>query len=198
MAQKTLNYSSLLFAGILLLAILVNVLAAPSWKLSNKELSAHAAYEQLTLTPSQVHQKIINNDNILVVDLRSAQEPTAGTLNGAINMPFESIATSKLISKLKNNKEKILVAASENQAAFAWMFLRSKGVENISVMGGDFASYTAAFSGQTTEASARFFKDEKARFDFLRLMKVNKAQSAPEKLEVPKEKVEVSAVQGGC
>lgn len=198
MAQKTLNYSALLFAGILLLAILVNALAAPSWKVSNKDLSTQAAYEQIILTPTQVHQKIISNENILVVDLRNPQETAAGTLNGAINIPFESIATSKQISKLKNNKEKILVATSENQAVFAWMFLRSKGVENIFVMGGDFASYSAAFSGQSPDASARFFKDEKARFDFLRLMKVNKAKSAPEKTELPKEKVEVSTVQGGC
>ena len=106
MAQKTLNYSALLFAGILLLAILVNTLTAPSWKVSNKDLSTQAAYEQIILTPTQVHQKIISNENILVVDLRNPQEIAAGTLNGAINIPFESIATSKQISKLKNNKEK--------------------------------------------------------------------------------------------
>lgn len=199
MDNKTLNYSAILFAGIVLLAILINYLFAPSWKKSNKQLAEMALYDEIVLSSGDFSRIISSNPEVVVVDLSSDSTKIPGLTIQSIHIPVKNLYEKKNIRHLRKAPLKILLAENESTALNAWMMLTSLGVENMKVMGGGKQNLIRSMNQGELDASILFFKDEKARFNYPALMKVSSGQSPQEGAEgQEKEKTELVKVQGGC
>ncbi len=65
----------------------------------------------------------------LMVDVRTPEEYSSGSVKGAINIPLNSIGTQA--TGLKNDKGVILFCRTGNRSAMARMILESKGISNV-------------------------------------------------------------------
>lgn len=70
----------------------------------------------------------------LIVDVRTAQEFSAGHLDNAVNYPLSQLATH--FANIDKNSQIVLYCRSGNRSGQAYQYLRSQGFTNLHNAGG--------------------------------------------------------------
>lgn len=201
--SNILNYSILIFAMVILSAMLIKWIASPDYKRQNTEVLAAITSEDSKLLPWQLHDMIRNNtlkDHFLV-DLRKPEMFNRGTLPGAVNIPLEQILDKKSLKELrKTGKPVILFCGDQTRASTAQVLLRGKGFEDLKILANGYFYVKAHILDEFHPASA-FSASENARYDFNRFFRTGGdfEQPAARTTTVPQvPKTETIQVQGGC
>jgi rhodanese-related sulfurtransferase len=94
-----------------------------------------------SLTTLQATQ-LINSRNAQIVDLRSAEDFTKGSLPNARNVPAEAVPTR--LTELKKDKPVLLVCATGTRAGRIAALMRSQGFAEVFVLAGGLAAWREA------------------------------------------------------
>ena len=203
MSNKTLNNGSLLFFGILLAGMAAHFIFAKNYRLSNKEVISQFEEQDYFVSYAQLHQALTdgNASGFLFIDLRREEAFAENQIPGAVNIPFENLLKKKNLRKIRKAGKltPVLYADTEATAQKARMLLLSKGIKDIRVLGGSFESAQRYAIEQFDPAHA-FFRDEKAKFDYMRYMQGEQAandepRAAP---AIPTATAQPAGAQGGC
>ncbi|MFQ6093480.1 MAG: rhodanese-like domain-containing protein [bacterium] len=87
------------------------------------------AYQDIT--PAEVHQKVENGDDMVIVDVRELWEYDPAHIIGAINLPWNSRVLQERYEELPMDRDIIVVCRSGNRSAAASTFLDSQGFEHV-------------------------------------------------------------------
>ena len=141
------------------------------------------------------------NSQFILVDLRDEAAFLESHLPGAVNIPFATILDNQSIRTLrKSNQIPVFYSDKESQAQTARILLLSKGIGNdIRVLGGSYET-ARKYAIDQFQPSFAGYKEEKARFDFVRFMGgvAPPAQRQQPAGAIPAMRQETIAVQGGC
>lgn len=104
------------------------------------------------LTPEQVHNRLVQADTLLLLDVREVSEyqnghiaePTGQLPITPVNMPYNSGVLSSEYSRLPQDIDIIVYCWSGGRSSSASTFLESKGYTRIFNMQGGFSSWTFA------------------------------------------------------
>ena len=77
---------------------------------------------------NSLFKEAVNNDAFLV-DVRTSQEFSSGSVKGAVNIPLDQVPNQ--LPKFKNRKTVVVFCRSGNRSAQAKMFLEQNGIENV-------------------------------------------------------------------
>jgi rhodanese-related sulfurtransferase len=131
-----------LIIAILLLGSVIALILA-SKKTEFKEMkSSELLYEinklERYFTTDEVAKFIIDKQpDIILIDLRDTSEYKSFTIQGAINIPYDSVFSANYEGILKNKDiRKIFFSNGSSLADQAWLVLKRAGFENIYVMKG--------------------------------------------------------------
>ena len=89
-----------------------------------------------SITMDQFVEKLENNKDIIVLDVRTPEEVAAGMIDNAINIPVQVL--EQRVEELDKYKEKeiYVICRTQNRSAFAQDILESKGFKAKYVQGG--------------------------------------------------------------
>ncbi|MHB8056393.1 MAG: rhodanese-like domain-containing protein [Desulfuromonadaceae bacterium] len=76
--------------------------------------------------------KMLNDPNVVIVDLRSDAERAGGSFKGALHIPFEQLATR--YSEIPKDKQVIVHCATGIRSSIAYETLKAKGFTNVKVL----------------------------------------------------------------
>ncbi len=76
--------------------------------------------------------KLLNDPNVVIVDVRSDAERAGGSFKGALHIPFEQLATR--YSEIPKDKTVIVHCATGIRSSIAFETLKAKGFTNIKVL----------------------------------------------------------------
>jgi rhodanese-related sulfurtransferase len=88
-----------------------------------------------TVSP-QEFQKLMNEKNTIVLDVRTPEEVSEGKIPNAINIDFYSGTFEQEVSKLDKNKTVLVYCRSGRRAANAAEILTKKGYKVVNLEGG--------------------------------------------------------------
>ncbi len=88
-----------------------------------------------TLSPAEF-QKLLNGKNIILLDVRTAEEVSEGKISNATNIDFYSNTFEQQISKLDKSKTVLVYCRSGKRSAGASEILAKKGFKVINLDGG--------------------------------------------------------------
>jgi len=130
--------SEFILDNLLLFAALVVVLVM----LIKAELD-HQATKGSVLSPSKA-TRLMNNNDTLILDVRTPADFNSGHIKGAKNMPLSDFTTS--IDKLANDKKKpvLVYCASGNTVTKAIKVLQKAGFEQVNNLEGGIAAWKEA------------------------------------------------------
>ncbi|WP_280770745.1 rhodanese-like domain-containing protein [Salipaludibacillus daqingensis] len=86
----------------------------------------------------QVEEKLKNNEDVTLIDVRETDEVAAGKIPGVINIPLGLIEFR--MQELDKSKEYVMVCRSGSRSGLATQFLQSHGF-NVTNMGGGMISW---------------------------------------------------------
>lgn len=123
--------------------LLFAALAAVMVMLIKAELD-HQANRGSFLSPSKAIRLMNNNDDILILDIRTEADYKSGHINGAKNVPLNNFATS--ISGLSGSKNEpvLLYCNSGNTVTRAIKMLKKAGFEQVNNLEGGIAAWKEA------------------------------------------------------
>ncbi|MCU0343868.1 MAG: rhodanese-like domain-containing protein [Ignavibacterium sp.] len=92
--------------------------------------------EDDSVTMDQFIEKLENNKDIIVLDVRTPEEVAAGMIDNAINIPVQVL--EQRVKELDKYKEKeiYVICRTQNRSAYAQDILESKGFKAKYVQGG--------------------------------------------------------------
>jgi rhodanese-related sulfurtransferase len=203
MTIKLLNTGTLLFAALLAAGLLFAALTSGKYNQSNGRVLEKALDESFVVGYGELQGLLDEPERrVLLVDLRPAEAFAAGHLPGAINIPAAQILDQNAQGPLKEkNRAILLYAAEEHEAATVAMLLMGKQKKAVvRVVAGGFEDIRAQLLEGPLDPSFRYFRDDKARFDYNRFMKTATQADGEETAPppVPEFRTEVVSVQGGC
>lgn len=89
------------------------------------------------ITAEQLAKWIIDKrPEVLVVDMRSAEEFAQYHIPGAVNVPFNKLFEREARETLSNDKTIVLYSNGGTHAAQAWVLLKQTGIEGYVLLGG--------------------------------------------------------------
>ena len=102
------------------------------------------------LSPRQVHDRLVQKDTLLLVDVREVSEYRRGHIaepSGQlpltpVNLPYNSGVLSAVYQRLPKNRDIIVYCASGGRSAAASAFLQARGFSRIFNMSGGFSAWT--------------------------------------------------------
>jgi rhodanese-related sulfurtransferase len=198
---KTLNNALLLFAGVVVAAMLLQWILAPNYAQKNEMVLSALTDDSQKVLPWQL-EELINSggfSGFLLVDLRSSSEFNHGTLPGAVNVPLANLMEKKNLNIFRKSKKPVLLfSGDESEAAAASFLLLSHGLENVRIIANDYRFVKEKVMEGFSPAAA-FNHGENARYDFNRYFRTGGGkdpQSSEKKPVIPK--TEVIQAQGGC
>jgi len=123
--------------------LLFAALAAVMVMLIKAELD-HQANRGSYLSPSKAIRLMNNNDDILILDIRTEADYKSGHINGAKNVPLNNFATS--IGGLSGSKSEpvLLYCNSGNTVTRAIKMLKKAGFEQVNNLEGGIAAWKEA------------------------------------------------------
>ncbi len=202
MNNKTLDNGALLFFAVLIVGLVISFFSQKNYKASNQEVISKFEQQDYYLSYDQLHSALTNKDShYLFIDLRHEAAFAEAQIPGAVNIPFESLLERKSIKVIKKNKKLIpvLYAGEEATAQKARMLLLSKGINEVMVLGGNFET-AQQHALENFDPAYAFFRDEKARFDYMRFMQGSQTQAQEKRpsATIPETTTQTVSVQGGC
>ncbi len=111
-------------------------------------LTSTSAYTNLS--PKQVHDRLVQNDTLLLVDVRETSEYRRGHLAEPagqlpitpVNLPYNSGVFNTEYHRLPKDRDIVISCASGSRSAAAAAFLNGKGYSRVFNMTGGFSSWT--------------------------------------------------------
>jgi rhodanese-related sulfurtransferase len=79
-------------------------------------------------------QELINDDNVTIVDVRTAGEFLGGNVRKSINIPLNKVTES--VEELRNMQPLVLCCASGNRSGQATAYLEENGFKDVYNGGG--------------------------------------------------------------
>ncbi len=137
-----------------------------------------------------------NDPNILLIDIRTAEEYAQGRLPNAVNVPIDMLFDKEYSEYIKgrSDKVKVLYANTEAEAIRANALLLLEGMKPFKVLNGGY-SVAKEFVVKTQNPAYYHFSDEKMRYNYSQQM------PAGGKMNQPAQEVQVIDVlvpRGGC
>lgn len=203
MSNKTLNNGAFLFFAILMVGLAANFIFSKNYALSNRQVLSQFDGQGYYMTYDQLHQALTTGKTtgFNFVDLRSEEAFSQSQIPGAVNVPFEKLLERKNLKKIRGGKKQVpvLYAGEEATAQKARLLLLSQGLKEVLILGGTFEAARQNAMEQFDPAYAHF-RDEKARFDYLRFMQGGQAPASSEKpaAAIPQANQQPLAASGGC
>lgn len=199
-----LNHISLLAFAFVAIVVVVNLFTTNNYGRSNSQV-VNAITETNPLMNYHQLRNIADGktNDFVLVDLRSEEDFLNGHLPSAINIPFASLLEKQSIKILNRLKDQtpVLYGAKESDAQNARLLLLAKGLDkNIMVLGGNYES-ALRYAVEDFQPAFSSFSEEKARFDYPRLMGTPQAGPKGSKQPagiIPAVKTETLSAQGGC
>lgn len=134
--MNNLSFENMNF-DLLIMALAVIVFYMYFAPIIRRKLRGHVDY----ITPQTLKEKLNNNDDILIIDIRSREEFSSllGHIEGAFNLPFHEIETKFETAKDKIEKFKdtpiVIVGFKDGMTGVkAYRFLLSKGFLQVYVL----------------------------------------------------------------
>lgn len=129
--------------GVALLILLGVLLAlSPAGTRKAASLTPQALAEAITneadhITAEQLAKWLIDKrPDLLVVDMRAAEEFAQYHIPGAVNIPFVELFNDASQQTLSNDKVIVLYSNGGTHAAQAWVLLKQMGIESYVLLGG--------------------------------------------------------------
>jgi rhodanese-related sulfurtransferase len=129
--------------GVALLILLGALLAlSPAGTRKASTVSPQALAEAITNESDHIAAEelakwlIDKKPDLLVVDMRSAEEFAQYHLPGAVNIPFNKLFEPEAQEALSNDKTIVLYSNGGTHAAQAWVLLKQMGIESYVLLGG--------------------------------------------------------------
>lgn len=129
--------------GVALLILLGALLAlSPAGTRKAATFTPQALAEAITneadhITAEQLAQRLIDKKpDLLVVDMRSAEEFAQYHLPGAVNIPFNKLFEPEAQEAFSEDKTIVLYSNGGTHAAQAWVLLKQMGIESYVLLGG--------------------------------------------------------------
>ena len=95
------------------------------------------------VTPQQVHELQVKKDPALfVLDVRSPEEFATGHVPGAVNVPYDHVASR--LAEIPKDKDVVLYCRSGRRAALAADVLEQNGYPHLQLMQGDMPAWEQA------------------------------------------------------
>lgn len=180
----------LLIIGALTFGFITN--KTKSWKVSNAEVQAKVNTEDFVIEYYDFNNLLKSqSENILILDLRSAENFKKMHIKNAINYQVESAFEKKIIKELINSEKQIILCAdSQSDASLYMMMYNSMGIENIKVLAGSPELYIQW--SESKDPSLNHYNEEKMRWNYRNLIKQDEV--AP----VTDVKPMMNRAKGGC
>jgi len=196
-----LNTAAALFAGIVIVVMLFQWMAAPAYKTGNETVLSMAADDNLKVLPIELEALIGQGklNDYTLVDLRPAHDFNRGSLPGAINIPFETLLDKSSLKQIrKSGKPALLFSGDESQSAAATVLLISKGYDNVQMAANDY-QYIRGHVLDGFQPASAFTHSEKARFDYNRFFRSGGGtESTPARTQPKIIQTEMVTTKGGC
>jgi len=135
MEQLTEFVSNNVFLFIALLAVFVLLL---------KEEYAHQTNKAIQLQPSQATRLMNNSSDVLVLDIRSADEFAKGHIKGALNIPLADLKGSVDTLEKHIGKPVLIYCNSGSTSIRAGKILQDKGFDKINNLAGGISGWKEA------------------------------------------------------
>jgi len=155
------------------------------------------------MSPDQVAKAVVTEDStVQIFDLRTAQEFSASSLPGAINIPYSDFLAADLESNLSQGLKNVFYSNDDIEANYALVLAMGIGYENCFVMKGGLNAWqkdimNSEFTGERISAreNALFETRFKARkmFDELNSLPDSLKLKYRASLEIERKKLD-----GGC
>lgn len=86
------------------------------------------------MLPHEVLERLTDNDDVIIVDVREREEWVGGHIKGAKHIPLGQIA--RALNELDSKRETIVVCQSGGRSSMACEFLSSMGYNVLNMPGG--------------------------------------------------------------
>ncbi len=200
MKNHTLNNSTIIFSAIIILAMLINFLTARDYGKSNRMVAAglsqdrYFSYEGLY----SAMEGSFPGEGHLVIDLRSREEFQKRHIPGAVNIPAGEIPDRKNKKMLRKSDSILLYAGSEELAAGCRVLLHGMGIENVSLIPGNYQVIKERVLNGF-DPSYAFYNEDKTRWEYQRFMPVGKSKrESRDALRANPDPEVPTPVIGGC
>ena len=94
------------------------------------------------ISPEELHDLIVNEANIVLVDVRAPSEFEENHIKGALNIPVADLRTRH--GELKKDDRIVLICSSGNRSSLGTSILEQKGFTNLFNVVGGMTGYSAA------------------------------------------------------
>lgn len=121
------------------LALMLVILAGcGSTNNSSQSQSNSGSYQNIS--GDQLKEKIQKNEDIQIIDVRTAEEFAAGHIKSAVNLPLDKLQDQ--YTTIKKDKVVVLVCASGARSASAADFLVQNGYDKVINLNGGLSNYS--------------------------------------------------------
>jgi rhodanese-related sulfurtransferase len=196
-----LKNATLLFAIVGIGTLLLQWIVAPDYQAKNETVLAAITDNNQKILPLQLEEIIAagNLASYTLVDLRSPQDFSRGSLPGAINIPLgELLKSSSLKLMKKPGNPVILFSDDESQAAAASILLISKGFDDVKTLANDY-DYIKTNVLESFQPASAFSQSEKAKFDYNRFFRTGgSGDDSPKRTQPVIIQTEIVKTKGGC
>jgi NADPH-dependent 2,4-dienoyl-CoA reductase/sulfur reductase-like enzyme/peroxiredoxin family protein/TusA-related sulfurtransferase/rhodanese-related sulfurtransferase len=96
----------------------------------------------------------LNKEHSILIDVRTPQEFTMGSIEGAVNIPLDELRTR--LQEIPTNKEIILFCQVGLRGYFAYRILIQNGYTNVKNLSGGYKTYLAAMQEQSNRNIFRY------------------------------------------
>jgi rhodanese-related sulfurtransferase len=152
MEIKSFIKTNRLFLTALILAFIVIIIIisvrAPSvsYKVSPDKVSTLLNDTGSLVTPFDLYNLVLKkSSNILVIDLRSAEQFDKGHIEKSINIPARNLLDENVLSIFRDLKKMngiaILYGKDQLEANGPWLLLKQVGIDNVKVLQGGYSFY---------------------------------------------------------
>lgn len=163
--MNSLRKSTLIIFGLIMLGAIIRTLIPANYdKTPEESISYDNAQQKFHYL--QLHRVVSANklDNYQIVDLRTPIEFNKEHIPGAVNIPFQELASSDLF-KDGTSKKTLLYADDEAKAASSAMMFLQMGDVNVQYIPGNFETIKA-FALIKFDPEHAFYTKEKMKYNY--------------------------------
>ena len=213
MEFKHPNRSFVAFVFTFLLVIVIGLLTINrpdlQYKLGTSETVEQLMAKEYEFFPEDLVGIVEYGDSAFkIIDLRNPYEYIKGHINGAINIPANSMLDKQNIKMLDqfaaDSMTVVLYGQDQLEANGPWMILRQMGYENVKVLMGGYHYFTTGPLDFYDMPEIPEYLVEEPAYDFYGVMETlgsrqpDEISSDQPEVVIPSRKKKESVVEGGC